>query len=84
MADVYYQKLIVYAVIIILACLITLFTFDTWETLAIVFFLLISISYIVVLTIDKLTPLEYSTIKEGFLTESAAAASKYEWLSNGE
>ena len=84
MLNLNYQKLIVYAVIIILACLITLFTFDTWETLALVFFLLISISYIVILTIDKLTLINYGTIKEGFLTESAAAASKYEWLSNDD
>jgi SAM-dependent methyltransferase len=84
MTDIYYQKLIVYAVIIILACLITLFTFDTWETLALVCFLLISISYIIILTIDKLTLINYGTIKEGFLTESAAAASKYEWLSNDD
>ena len=84
MADLYYQKILVYAVIIILACLITLFTFDTWETMALVCFLLIAISYIFVLAIDKLTPLNYSTIKEGFATESAAAASKYEWLSNDD
>ena len=84
MLDLFYQKILVYVVIIILACLITLFTFDTWETVAIVFFLLISISYIVILTIDKLTIINYGTIKEGFITDSAAAASKYEWLSNDD
>jgi SAM-dependent methyltransferase len=84
MLNLNYQKLIVYAVIIILACLITLFTFDTWDTLAIVVFLLISISYIFILALDKLTVLNYGSIQEGFVTDSAAAASKYEWLSNDD
>jgi len=84
MLNLNYQKLIVYAVIIILACLITLFTFDTWDTLAIVVFLLISISYIFILALDKLTVLNYGSIQEGFVTDSAAVASKYEWLSNDD
>jgi SAM-dependent methyltransferase len=46
--------------------------------------LLICISYIFVLALDKLTTLNYGRIKEGFVTESAAAASKYEWLSNDD
>jgi SAM-dependent methyltransferase len=78
------QKSLIYVVIIIIACLITLFTFDTWETFGLVCILLICLSYIFILAIDKLTPLNYSTIREGFVTESAAAASKYEWLSNDD
>lgn len=78
------QKLLIYVVIIIIASLITIFTFDTWETFGLVCILLICLSYIFILAIDKLTPINSGTIKEGFLTESAAAASKYEWLSNDD
>ena len=84
MLNLFYQKLLIYVVIIIIACLITLFTFDTWETCGLVCVLLICLSYIFVLALDKLTPLNYGTIQEGFITESAAAASKYEWLSNDD
>lgn len=82
--DGFYQKLLIYVVIIILACLITIFTFDTWETVALVCFLLMSISYVLILAIDKLTTLNCTNVKEGFVTESAAASSKYEWLSNDD
>jgi SAM-dependent methyltransferase len=82
--SVNYQKILIYVVIIILACLITVFTFDTWETVVLVCFLLMSISYVFILTLDNLTTLNCGNIKEGFVTESAAAASKYEWLSNDD
>jgi SAM-dependent methyltransferase len=79
-----YQKLLIYVVIIILASLITIFTFDTWQTIVLVAFLLITISYVFILSIDKLTTLNYGNIKEGFVIESDAVASKYEWLSNDD
>ena len=79
-----YQKILLYVVIIILACLITVFTFDTWETVVLVCFLLMSISYVFILALDNLTTLNCGNIKEGFVSESAAAASKYEWLSNDD
>ena len=82
----FYQKLLIYVVIIILACLITIFTFDTWETIVLVAFLLMSISYVFIMALDKLTTLNCGKIKEGFVTspESDAASSKYEWLSNDD
>lgn len=45
-------------------------------------FLLMSISYVFILTLDNLTTLNCGNIKEGFVTESSAAVSKYEWLGN--
>lgn len=83
----FYQKLLIYCVIIILAALITVFTFDTWQTVALVALLLILISYVFILSIDRLTTFNYGSIKEGFVTESAGSAaetSKYEWLSNDD
>ncbi len=84
----FYQKLLIYVVIIILACLITLFTFDSWETIIMVCFLLMSISYVFILAIDKLSTLNCTTVKEGFISESnsdsAAVVSKYEWLNNDD
>jgi len=82
--DGLYQKLLVYVVIVILACLITIFTFDTWQTTALVALLLIAISYIFILGIDRLTTYKVGSIKEGFVTESSAETSKYEWLSNDD
>lgn len=80
----FYQKLLIYIVIIILACLITLFTFDTWRTVVLVILLLTSVSYVFILGLDKLTTLNCTNIKEGFISESAADSSKYEWLSNDD
>ncbi len=80
--DGFYQKLIIYVVIIILAALITVFTFDNWHSAGLVVLMLIAISYIFILAIDKLSTHEY---KEGFTTESNATdaqVSKYEWLGN--
>jgi hypothetical protein len=81
-------KYLIYIIIIILACIITIFTFDSWQTLCIVALLLISISYVFILALDKLTTLNCGKISEGFVTESqsesAAAISKYEWLSNDD
>lgn len=89
--DGLYKKLLVYVVIVILACLITIFTFDTWQTTALVALLLISISYIFILGIDKLTTYNVGSIKEGFVSKSdalttanSATESKYEWLGNDD
>ena len=80
----FYQKLLIYVVIIILACLITLFTFDTWRTVVLAVLLLTAASYLVVLGLDKLTTLNCTNIKEGFVSESSAEVSKYEWLGNDD
>jgi SAM-dependent methyltransferase len=92
--DINYQKILIYIVIIILACLLTVFTFDTWQTVVIVAVLLLAISALFVFSIDRLTTYNVTNIKEGFITESAsessskevseAIASKYEWLSNDD
>ena len=84
--DGIYEKLAVYATIIILGVIVTLFTFDTWDTILIVCLLLIGISYLIILSMDRLTTINYGTIKEGFVTEveSEAKKSKYEWLSNDD
>ena len=80
-------KWVVYGTIIILAAMITLFTFDTWQTILIVSLLLICINYLVIFSMDKLTDSGYLTIKEGFVSdpkESDSAVSKYEWLGNDD
>ena len=83
----FYQKLIVYITIIVLACLITVFTFDSWQNILLVSFLLIITSYVFILAIDKLSTINCISIKEGFVTESdssEANKSKYEWLNNDD
>ena len=64
--DGFYPKLLIYVIIIILGCLITVFTFDTWQTVILVAFLLMAISSVFILAIDKLTTLNCGKIKEGF------------------
>jgi SAM-dependent methyltransferase len=84
--DDWYQKGLIYAFIIVIGSLLTVATFDTWQTVLMVCLLLISMSYIVVLGIDKLSIQSVGNIKEGFTskTESDAAKSKYEWLGNDD
>ena len=77
-------NLIVYATIILLGALITLFTFDNIQTVLLVSVLIIGVVYLVVLSMDRLTTLSVLTIREGFVAESAASASKYEWLGNDD
>jgi len=87
--EYFYHKIMVYFTIIILLSLVTLCAFDSWDMVLLVCFLLISISYIYLLALDKLTTVNYP-IKEGFETESKtstetlAVTSKYEWLGNDE
>lgn len=79
-----YQKITIYVTILILGVLLTLFTFDTWDTILVVCLLLTLISYIVILSTDRLTTINCGTISEGFVTESEAVKTKYEWLGNDE
>jgi SAM-dependent methyltransferase len=85
----FYQKILLYLVIVILAAFITLIRFDTWQTVLATALLLICVSYVFVLGIDKLSVQNCGLIKEGFTTttaqpESAATESKYEWLRNDD
>lgn len=86
------HKIAVYFTVIVLAALLTLFTYDTWETILLVTLLLTSISYVALLTTDRLfspSPLSSSSehlkgvmTTEGF--EDAAKKTRYEWLENDE
>jgi SAM-dependent methyltransferase len=82
--DGIYQKLLIYITIIILISIFTIFVFDNWQSVLIVSLLLIVISYLIILLIDKLTNLQCNKVSEGFITESDAVISKYEWLSNDD
>jgi SAM-dependent methyltransferase len=82
-----YQKTVVYATILILAAMITLFTFDTWQTILLVSLFLIGINYVIILSMDRLTTTNVMNVSEGFVTDekdSEAATSKYEWLGNDD
>jgi 2-polyprenyl-3-methyl-5-hydroxy-6-metoxy-1,4-benzoquinol methylase len=90
------QRLAVYITLIALAAILTLFTFDTWETVLLVSLLLIGISYVALLATDRLfEPEPYTTeFKEGFTSregegkrqgqEEEAKKTRYEWLENDE
>jgi len=82
----FYQKILLYLTIVILATMLTMAPFDTWQTVLATALLLIGISYVTVLGIDKLSVQNCGSIKEGFTTspESDAAKSKYEWLGNDD
>jgi SAM-dependent methyltransferase len=82
----WYQKGFIYAFIIVVGSLLTVATFDTWQTVLLMCLLLISISYVFVLGIDKLSVQSVGDIEEGFTSnkESEAAKSKYEWLTNDD
>ena len=84
--DSSYQQLLMYAFIIVVASLITVATFDTWQTVLLIALLLISVSYVFVLGIDRLSVQNIGTIREGFTSsqESDASKSKYEWLQNDD
>ena len=85
------QKITVYVTLFALAGLLTLFTFDTWETILLVCLLLMGISYVSILTTDRLFSPEVT--HEGFTGEkegdgnnemSLAKKTRYEWLENDE
>ena len=74
--DEWYQKGLIYAFIIVIGSLLTVATFDTWQTVLMVCLLLISMSYIVVLGIDKLSIQSVGDIKEGFTSKAESDAAK--------
>lgn len=83
------QKIAVYVTLFALAGILTLFTFDTWETILLVCLLLMGISYLAILTTDRLfspEPYEHH-VKEGFTDATdttLAKKTRYEWLENDE
>jgi SAM-dependent methyltransferase len=81
------HKLLIFAAVMILACCFTVFAFDTWQSVLLVVLVLVMVNYLGILFMDKLTTLDYYTIKEGFVNESQASQasqSKYEWLGNDD
>ena len=86
-SDWWGKRIILYVAIVVFAAMITLFTFDSWQTILLVTLLVTCVSYVIVLSIDKLTTKNIFTIHEGFISEpdhSEATKSKYEWLENDE
>lgn len=96
MGEGIYKRVFLYVAIIVFAAMITLFTFDTWQTILLTTLLVTCVSYVIVLSIDKLTTKNVFMIREGFVSESKhinnedattttdAVKSKYEWLENDE
>jgi SAM-dependent methyltransferase len=84
--DPFYSQLLVTVTLIIIAVLFTVITFDTWQTVLLMILFLIGMNYLIILTLDRLTTINYGSISEGFVTQekavSDAALSKYEWLNN--
>jgi SAM-dependent methyltransferase len=80
------QKIVVYVTLLTLAGMITLFTFDTFQTVLIVSLLLIFVSYLSILTTDKLAAPSL-LFEEGFTSDttlSSAEETKYQWLENDD
>ena len=83
--DLVYSQLIVVATLLMMGALFTVATFDTWQTVLMIILFLIGVQYLMVLTLDRLTTVNYGSISEGFVSnESESALSKYEWLSNDD
>ena len=86
--DPFYSQLLVTATLIIIASLFTVITFDTWQMVLLTILFLIGVNYLIILTLDRLTTINYGSIREGFVTQekniSDSALSKYEWLSNDD
>ena len=93
------QKFTVYFTIICLAGILTLFTFDTWQTVLLVCLVLIGVSYLSIMASESFfEPEPYSTdlvwkSVEGFETKekkeekedtTLAKKTRYEWLENDE
>lgn len=86
----WHKRILLYVAIIVFAAMLTLFTFDTWQTILLTTLLLTCVSYVIILSIDKLTTKNVFMIREGFVSEpqhdtkddSEAAKSKYDWLGN--
>jgi SAM-dependent methyltransferase len=73
---------IVFATFILFLSVVTLCTFDTWQTVLFASLCMLIAIYVLLLGVDKLTTLDVTTVKEGFISESHQ--SKYEWLQNDE
>jgi hypothetical protein len=73
---------IVFATFILFLSVVTLCTFDTWQTILFASLCMLIAIYVLLLGVDKLTTLDVTTVKEGFISESHQ--SKYEWLQNDE
>lgn len=80
--DNLYQSIAIYFTVIIFGTMLTLFTFETWQSIAMIIVLMILVSYLVILSTDQLTTLTYSKEIEGFVSETEATSSKYDWLGN--
>jgi len=86
--DPFYSQLLVTATLIIIATVFTVIAFDTWQTVLLTILFLIGMNYLIILSLDRLTTINYGSISEGFVTQeksgSDAALSKYEWLGNDD
>lgn len=70
-------KIVIYVFILILACMLILFTYDSWQTILLFSLLLISISYLLILGVDRLSIINCGNISEGFVTDDT----QYDWIS---
>jgi SAM-dependent methyltransferase len=86
--DPFYSQLLVTATLIMIAALFTVIAFDTWQTVLLTILFLIGMNYLIILSLDRLTTINYGSISEGFVTQekdvSDATLSKYDWLSNDD
>jgi len=74
--------IIVFATFIVYLSIVTLCTFDTWQTVLLTMVCLMIAVYVFLLGVDNLTPMNVLTVKEGFKTEKGeteSKKSKYEW-----
>ena len=76
------EYIIVFATIILFVAIITLCTFDTWQTVLLTSLCILIIVYVFLMSVDKLTTLDITNVSEGFVSQSTQ--SKYEWLQNDE
>ena len=76
------EYIIVFATIILFLSIITLCTFDTWQTVLLTFLCIIITIYVFLMGVDHVTTLDVTTVAEGFISQSEE--SKYEWLQNDE
>ena len=73
--------------IVMCGSLVTVFIFDSWQDILLYSMILVMISYIALIIIDRLTDCNCNNVKEGFISEqqdSEASKSKYEWLTNDD
>ena len=71
-----WQKFMVYATIMALGAMLTLFTFDTWETVMIVTLLMTVVSYLLMYSLDQLTDYSFTSISEGFVAPMSPKGSE--------